>query len=209
MIQAVSVSSLDPIRAYFMAEALKQEVATLKVNTRAALKKKLAKVNRQAAKLTPRQLFNQPLDHHHGRYDNYVNSSWRLMTIPLADCGVWPAFGGLPLKLTFGTVVDTATELSKHRAGRKKLSVEVAKALYIYRLMDYADLIAEFIPIIVMEGGVIRHMKLYEDDNQKKFKRTKYDIDDGNHRAIAHVLQGKKEIVALVGKRMFKNPMMY
>ncbi len=201
-------SSLDVIRAYYMTEALKKELTTLNL-TKAALTKKLEKVKKQADKLTPKQLFNDPLDNYHARYDNYVNSSWELKTISLADCGVWPAMGGLPKEMTYGSVTDTAQQLLPYLEDKTKLTVEVAKVLYIERLKEYAELITEYIPLVVMEGGVIRHMKLYKDESQKKFKKTKYDIDDGNHRAIAYALLGKKEIVALVGTRNYKNDLMY
>jgi len=53
--------------------------------------------------------------------------------------------------------------------------------------------VTEYVPIIVMEDQVIRNNKLQAKDTPGN-KKCKYDIDDGNHRAIALALLGKKQL---------------
>jgi hypothetical protein len=147
---------------------------------------------------------------HHPRYDHYLNSEWKIATISLKDCGAWPRVGDLSDRATGGTIVDTATYMQKILEGKKKKTKEYKKALYLVAMQEYASVITEYVPIIVLEDHVIRHETfLRRKDNTVSYKKTKYDIDDGNHRAIALAMQGHKEIKAFVGKRIYKNPLLY
>jgi hypothetical protein len=155
-------------------------------------------------KLLPRNLIN-----YGPRFDNYFNSRWVLKKIPLAECGTWPRMGGLPAAATYGTVIDTANYIRPYLDGKKKMIPKIKRALYIKRLGNFAEIITEHVPIIVFEDGIIRHGKLIPEPLRKPYKKCKYDIDDGNHRAVSLALDGKKKVWALVGKRTHKSNLLY
>ena len=106
-------------------------------------------------------------------------------------------------------LVDTVEKIKPLLEDKNKLSITTGRLLYIEELMKYVEEIINYIPIIVMEGHVIRHNRLRPILQQKKYKKTRYDIDDGNHRATALGLLGKKKVLALVGKRIYKNNILY
>ncbi len=176
--------------------------------TEVQLKHELKRVTREANRLSDKKLLTYHLDNYHPRYDNYLNSKWELKTIRLDECGVWPRMGGLPDIATRGSVVDTATYVEK-KLKEKHLTKKNKRAKYIEKMVPFAELITAHVPLIVLEDGVIRHNKLIPISESKRYKHCKYDIDDGNHRAVALALLGKKEIKALVGKRIYKSPLLY
>jgi hypothetical protein len=149
--------------------------------------------------------------HHNSRprYDTKYNSTWALKRIPLSECGVWPKMGGLPPAATYGTVLDTAKYIRPYLTSKKRMVAKMKKAVYIQKLGAFAELITEYVPIVVFEGSIIRHHKLSSAASRKPYKHCKYDIDDGSHRAVALALQGKTQILALVGKRTIKSDLLF
>ena len=169
----------------------------------------IKKVLIKADKMSTLELLKYDLDGDHHRYDNYYNSTWELKEIALEDCGSWPQFGGLPHNITKGSILDTVDAIKPLLENKNKLSINTGRLLYIEELMKYVEDIIDYIPIIVMEDAVIRHNNLRPLAQRKKYKICKYDIDDGNHRATALALLGKKKVLALVGKRIYKNNILY
>jgi hypothetical protein len=177
--------------------------------TETQLTRELKRVTKEAARLSNKKLLEQPpLGDWFARYDHYLNSKWELKTIRLDDCGVWPKMGGLPDAATRGSAVDTAAYVAK-KLKSKHLTKKDLRAKYIAKMMPFAKLITEHVPLIVLEDGVIRHNKFTPPAQSKHYKHCKYDIDDGNHRAVALALLGKTTVKALVGKRIYKSPLLY
>jgi hypothetical protein len=92
---------------------------------------------------------------------------------------------------------------------KRKSKIDFKRIRRAIKLGNLNEVINEYVPIIVYEGGIIRHNKMIPAPKRKPFKRCKYDIDDGNHRAISLALEGKKDIFALVGKRVHKSDLLY
>lgn len=205
-----NVTALEPIKAFYIGNELLGEVFKIsEKHLRKKLGSSIKKIVAKANKLSQKDLLTYHLDNYHPRYDNYLNSTWQLKEIELKDCGVWPRMGGLPDVSTRGSALDTAKFITPYLEDKNKLSLETSRILYVEKMMRYAEEITKHIPIIVMEGGVIRHNKLIKLSEKKRYKKCKYDIDDGNHRALAYGLLGKKKILALVGKRVSKNNLLY
>ena len=203
-----TISPLDTIRTFYIANDLLKKVIRSKKLTEAQLERELKRVTREANRLSDKKLLTYHLDNYHPRYDNYLNSKWELKTIRLDQCGVWPRMGGLPDVATRGSAVDTAAYVEK-RLKAKHLTNRDLRAKYIAKMVPFAELITEHVPLIVVEDGVIRHNKLIPLAQRKRYEHCKYDIDDGNHRAVALALLGKKTVKALVGKRIYKSPLLY
>lgn len=169
----------------------------------------LKKIKKKVQKVKNWDLVTQDLEKYHLRYDNYINSDWELRKINLKDCGVWPKMGSLPHQATQGNLIDTVNYIKPLLKNKNRLTYQTSVVLYLEEMMKHAEIINKYFPIIVLEDGVIRQLKLRKEKFRKKYKKCKYDIDDGCHRAVAFALLGKKQITAYVGKRRCKNPLLY
>ncbi len=204
------VTALDAIRAFYIGNELLGDVFKAVEKDRSInIETEIKKVVTKANKISKEKLLRYHLDNWHPRYDNYFNSSWELKEVELKDCGVWPKMGGLPIEATTGCVLDTVTFIKPYLEDKNKLTLKTSRILYIEEMMKYAELITKHIPIVVMEDGVIRHHKLIKSSEKKLYSKCKYDIDDGNHRAIAYGLLGKDKILALAGRRIYKSKLLY
>jgi len=205
------VTSLDAIRTFYANEELLSKAigGSKKPLTKKTLETKLKSIIRTSKKLSKNFLLKYHLDNWHPRYDNYLNSEWELKEIKLEDCGAWPNMSGLPSKFTKGNIIETAVEVKSLLKDKNKLSWSTAKVLYIEELVPFAETITKYLPLVVMEGSVIRNNKLNKRETNRAHSKTLYDIDDGNHRAVAIALSGKKKVLALVGKRIYKSPLIY
>ena len=204
-----TVSTLDALRAFYIAEKLMRDIIHSSKKDEKKLRRKLAQAIKKVEKMPQKKLLTYATDQWGPRFDNYLNSRWALKKVPLDECGVWPRMGKLPDAATSGTAVDTAEYLRPYLAGKKKMTPRMKRVLYIEKLRRFAEIITEYVPIIAFEGGLIRHNKLQKESQRKLYKRCKYDIDDGNHRAVSLALHGKKEILALVGTRIHKSDLLY
>jgi hypothetical protein len=207
---------LDAVKNFYLANELLSEIfdkehKTSKINTNSPKDavKKIKNIVKKVNKLSTEELLKYNLNNNHQRYDNYYNSTWELKEINLRDCGLWPLVGGLPHNISKGSVIDAIELIKPLLENKDKLSISTGRLLYIEELMKYVKDIVKYIPIIVMEDHVIRHNKLRPISQRKKYIKTKYDIDDGNHRALSFALLGNKKITALVGKRIYKNKILY
>ncbi len=201
---------IDAIRNFYIAEKLLPEILGSKKLTKTILENKLKSAVKKASRLSDEFILHESKNLlYPARYDNYLNSKWQVKEIYLKDCGVWPAFGGLPMIFCKGNVSDTASYIDDFIKNKNKLTLKTSRVLYIENLVTYADIIAKYVPIIVLEDHVIRHKKTHPLKERKFLTRTKYDIDDGNHRAVAMFIAGATKTTALVGKRIYKNPFMY
>ncbi|MFZ2523163.1 MAG: hypothetical protein WAW92_02140 [Minisyncoccia bacterium] len=197
---------LEVIRTFYTAEVLLKKEHVPEKADQKTLEDHLAKIKTKSDKMSKRQLLKFFFDNWTQRYDNYMNSEWELREINLADCGVWPKMGNLPEKFTQGNLLDTAISVDELLVDRNKITYKTSRVLYIEELVDTTTTVLSYIPPIVIEGGVIRNNKLKD---KMVYKRCKYDIDDGNHRMVALALLGETKVLAWVGKRIYKNKLLY
>ncbi len=200
-----TISALEAIRTFYITEELLPAVIKKKDLSPKQLEKELQKIIRAAQKIPKKILISYHMDHYNLRYYNYLNATWELSEVLFEDCGVWPGMSGLPLEATYGSPLDVAQYVAKFLTDKNRLTWKTHRALYIEQLSQYAEIIAKYIPMIVLDGGVIRNTNVAILKDTKKFRRFTYDIDDGNNRAVALVLLGIKSTNALVGKRIHKS----
>lgn len=82
----------------------------------------------------------------------------------------------------------------------KKKKKKISKYTSIRK---HADIIYRLFPIILVENGFrADYINLGGDIKEAgiKYTKTKYDIDDGNHRAISFAMFGITEIKCFVGR---------
>ncbi|MGD9276106.1 MAG: hypothetical protein PVJ67_02950 [Candidatus Pacearchaeota archaeon] len=206
-----NVTPLDVVRVFYAVdEFLKEEVKKAKKPiSKTQMKRILERVCKKVMKVPKKKLITYHFDWHHPRYDNYFNSKWRLETISLKDCGVYPGLRRWPLDFSKGNVFDTAKMIKPYIKNKNKLTWNLNKILYLEGFLKYAEIINEYFPMIVLEDHVIRHAKYHDKSIRNSHKKTKYDIDDGCNRAIALALNGERKVLALVGKRIYKSPYVY
>ncbi len=200
---------LEVIRNFYMAEVLLKKINTSEFVSRVVLEKHLKEIRLKAGKMNTKDLLEYNFKNWSQRYDNFMNSDWELKEVNIEDCGVWPKMGNLPDKFTHGSVIDTSIAIKDLLENRSKIKFNTSRVLYIEEMMENASLISKYIPPILMEGGVIRNNKLRSNYDKKLYKKCKYDVDDGNHRIVALALSGEKTILAWVGKRIYKNKLLY
>lgn len=164
---------------------------------------------RQAKKISDKDLVEYDMGWENRRFENYINSDWQHKSIKLSDVGAWPRMGSTPTKFSTGSILDTADTIKPYLEDKNLLTLETSRILYIENLMKYVEILNKHVPIIVFEDNLVRHNKFNKKKDLKSFQKTKYDIDDGNHRAVALALLGHTKINALVGKRKFPNPILY
>ena len=79
----------------------------------------------------------------------------------------------------------------------------------IYSIRHYADIIYRLFPIIIMQRGKLTRRVIKNNETKKQFgfsyKVTKYDIDDGSHRALAFALLGIKRLKCFVGSSLYNS----
>lgn len=109
---------------------------------------------------------------------------WTFQRVQLSDCGVWPNMCGINSRYCLGNAVQTAALLEQTIPSplkEKLCAMEQRQKFMIDNL-----------PIILVCGGTIR--------SSPHYTQTKFDIDDGNVRAVLYCLSDrKKEVPALVG----------
>jgi hypothetical protein len=115
---------------------------------------------------------------------------WSLEVVALEDIGVYPHFGGFPRSWSYGNVVDTASAFSE---GTDSPDKKHEVLTMVPRWMT----VLKFLPPVLVPGEMLRA-------KDPKYEKTKWAIDDGNHRVLAAALGGAKEIVAFVGRKKVK-----
>lgn len=202
-------TSLDVIKTFYIADELLPTVFKKKYPySEKSLRKTLERLIKKADKIPKNFFLRFQFSGHNSRYDHYFNSKWTTKTILLKDIGLWPRAGWFSDKVTKGNVLEATHHIEKILLGKKNTK-EYKRALYIKNMTQYVAIINEYVPIIVLEDHVIRHELLISKDQRKMYKKCTYDVDDGNHRAIALALSGETKVKAFVGKRVYKNPLLY
>ncbi len=115
------------------------------------------------------------------RYDSF---DWTFQRVQLSDCGVWPNMCGIDSRYCLGNVVQTVALL--------KQTIPSSLEEKLRTMKQRQKFMIDNLPIILVRGGTIR--------NNPHCTQTKFDIDDGNARAVLYCLEDpKKEVLAFVG----------
>jgi len=118
------------------------------------------------------------------RRERFDSLNWTFQRVLLSDCGVWPNMCGINSRYCLGNVVQTAAllQLTVPPSLKEKLCVMERRLKFMI----------DNLPIILVRGGTIR--------NNPHYTQTRFDIDDGNARAVLYSFADpKKEVPALVG----------
>ncbi len=143
------------------------------------------------------------------RVKRYHELSWKYGLVNLNEMGAWPETRGIDPRLTTGNIIDTAQEVDSYSRGNvkyrfsKKRKANIESLISLIESMKSNPLI-EKLPLILVPrqsiGGlgyqswVMENHKDYHEHNTHLLG-----IDDGNVRALTHVLLGKKEVPSYVG----------
>lgn len=206
----IKVSPIKVVRNYYVSDVLMKQAQLVEKNlNNKDFEKILSKIVKESEKIDDIDLINYFSKNMNGpRFDNYFNSSWVLKEISLSDCGVWPKAGDLPEEATYGNVLDTVNYIMPYLKDKSILNYKMSRVLYIENMLTTVDIIAKYLPIIVLEDQVIRNHK-WKHQKINKYAKCKYDIEDGSHRAIALSIKGTKNVFAYVGKKIYKSPELY
>lgn len=138
------------------------------------------------------------------RLRRYEERNWQFSeSRRLEDMGTWPRMKGLPIEGTVANVPATARYIKSEL--RKKLH-QIPEELsdQLTSIKSNIDFIRPRFPLILFEGKEVR------DSDHNEWVRNekngvpvcgiyKYTIDDGNSRATAYALSGKRSSPALFG----------
>ncbi len=80
------ITALDVIRTFYISNELLGKV--FKTPNKEKLNQNLKKIIKKSRKLSKEYLLNYDLGNYQARYDNYLNSKWKLKEISLSDYGV-------------------------------------------------------------------------------------------------------------------------
>ncbi len=130
------------------------------------------------------------------RLEVYNELDWHHGKCPIDDMGVWNCARGLPEDWTLGSLRETALFVKQAIAQEESPAGATDAFKTIHTLMKLANIIAErrYLSVILVQGGCWR--------GREKCKVKKWNIDDGNMRAIALALTGRKMLNVYMG---FKN----
>lgn len=143
------------------------------------------------AKLSVSKLNKFIGDEYQKRLKIYDSVNWYEVEVSPSEIGVWKKAGGLPLSWTKNSLKETA-ELVRNGLNRNDKRIIARSKRAIPRMMGFLDLIEKekYLYPIIVPGGTM---------GRKGLKKMKGDIDDGNMRAIALTISGRKKIKAFVG----------
>lgn len=134
---------------------------------------------------------------------------WNVERIDANDLGVWPSFGGIDHFTTSGNLLDTKAKIEDLLNNTHQFTWPIKPNLpqkSIIRFIlekKHADLIYRFYPIIVTARGPNTRRVKANMRYQKfgfNYKIAPFDIEDGNHRAVAFVMFGIRKIKCFVGR---------
>ncbi|MBU0628521.1 MAG: hypothetical protein KKC75_04985 [Nanoarchaeota archaeon] len=136
---------------------------------------------------------------------------WTVEMVDTKDMGVWPKFGSIDHFTTCGNLLETGTKINDLIHGTHKFQwpettkpnlpeERIAKFISIRK---HADIIYKLFPIILTEKGPrtrrVNANKWAKENLGFGYKVTQFDIEDGNHRAMAYSMFGIRRIRCFVG----------
>ncbi len=130
---------------------------------------------------------------HKKRLKAYDSADWYLGEFETNEVGTWQGAGGMSYSWTEGNLVYTAEKFKKGCGNLRFVFTRAGGAVYGV-LKTKFDFQSEsyLLPIAFTSGfGTNGRRKLHT--------KTKFDIDDGNMRAVAFAIKGAKTIKAYIG----------
>ena len=176
------VQTIKIAKTFLIAQRLKKEYS--KIDTAKNYNKTYKKIKKEINSYSDKKLWSLIKDKN--RVKRYKNSTWHLKKINITHAGVWPRMGNLKDSLIKKDVKWSSNKI--HHNISKISKKELNHLLRIIPLSKYLD---KHLPIICVQGGIIRQRFPY--------KKQRYDIDDGCHRAICLAFLGKTFVNAYVG----------
>lgn len=136
---------------------------------------------------------------------------WAVGMVDTKNIGVWPEFGGIDHFTTCGNLLETGAKINDLIHGTHKFQwpetsksnlpgKRIAKFISIRK---HADIVYRLFPIILTEKGSRTrrvNANMWAKENLGfGYKVTQFDIEDGNHRAMAYSMFGIRKIRCFVG----------
>lgn len=152
---------------------------------------RLESSKKYVAKMPEKKLNKFIKDEYPKRLKVYDSVDWYEAYVSPNEIGVWKGAGGLPISWTKNNLAETAKLVKQGiDRGDKRIAARAGRA--IPRMFDLLGLIEKerYLYPIIVSGGMM---------GRKGLKLMKGDIDDGNMRAIALTISGRKKIKAFVG----------
>ncbi len=172
----------EVLRAFLTANLLKREYG--KINNLSDYEKTYRKISQKIRSLPEERLWRMIASPR--RIGRYRKLNWYKGRIRLDDTGVWPRMGHISNKLLLKDARWSANRI--YNSSGKIMKGELN---HLFRIIPLAERLDRSVPIICVEGGMIR--------SKPHYKKQKYDIDDSCHRAICLALLGKKFVNAYIG----------
>jgi hypothetical protein len=127
------------------------------------------------------------------RLKSYSNYSWFLASFSTHELGVWKKAGGLPYSWTKASLFDTSNYVKNYLFSNILKRPRIKYALAgITTMLDIIKKEKYLYPIVFLTGTGTK--------GRRWCIKMKGDIDDGNMRAIALAVSGKKNITVYFGK---------
>ena len=150
-----------------------------------------------------------------GRVWIFKNAKWSVKEVHVKDMGVWPGFGDVDKFTSYKNLTDTARKIKMILHGEVnewptnvKPHIPNIKLNCIYSIRHYVNIIYRLFPIVLIKSGKETRRVNENKESTKKFglktEVTKYDIEDGSHRAAVFALIGMKKIKCFVGRGLQK-----
>jgi len=165
-----SVDAIDVKKIFMLAELMKERSV-----------KDFLDAQSEVEAMSTNTLHEKILKPRRVRFDSL---DWTFQLVQLSDCGVWPNMCDIGNRYCLGNVVQTVAFL--------KQTIPSSLKEKLCAMKQRQKFMIDNLPIILVRGGTIR--------NNPRYTQTKFDIDDGNARAVLYCFADlKKEVPALVG----------
>ncbi|MFZ2188290.1 MAG: hypothetical protein WAV73_01865 [Candidatus Moraniibacteriota bacterium] len=134
------------------------------------------------------------------RLKAYDSVDWHIGFVDLSEVGLWKGAGGLPKAWTYGSLRDSANEMS-HELKKNDSKLSRIRAMkVVLEIINSRTIIKKekYLLPIILPGGTITTCR-------KGMRKMKGDIDDGCMRSLAFAINGDKQIRAYIGTKREKN----
>ncbi|MBI2449443.1 hypothetical protein HYV49_04050 [Candidatus Pacearchaeota archaeon] len=133
------------------------------------------------------------------RYDEMI---WYEGRAAFSEMGSWPKMTGIDIRLTTGNIVETTEGIKLVRSKKSNLYVPEKFWKKLASLEENLDFVYPNFPLVLFPGGEVREKDYNtwaKENNEPLCRIFKYDIDDGNYRAVAYVSSSLIEAPVFVG----------
>lgn len=167
----------EVLQTFLIADELKKEYN--KLNNISKYKEICHKITKKYLKYSEKDLWKFITDK--DREKRYKSCNWFFGKVKISNTDVWPHMGNINNQLLLKDTKFSANQIFKNsnKISKKELN-------HLFRISLFATFLNKHVPIIVLQDSNIR--------NENKYFKQKYDIDDGNHRAICLALLEVKYI---------------